>query len=133
MGSVPIGASATLTLLVTGEFAVDFLDHDDARVLATPFLIGYLEMAARNAAKDHLPDGHDTVGTHVDIRHLAATPLGMSATFHAEVTGVDGRRITYRVWAEDEDERIAEGTHERFIIDVARFGRKVITKARQSR
>jgi predicted thioesterase len=122
-----------LKLLVTGEFAIDFLDHNDARVLATPFLIGYLEMAARNAVRDHLEEGFDTVGTHVDIRHLAATPLGMSVTFHAEVTGMDKRRIIYRVWAEDEDEMVAEGVHERFIIDIGRFGEKVIAKARRKR
>ncbi len=129
MASVPIGARGKLTLLVTGEFAVDFLGNDAARVLATPFLIAYLEMASRNASKDHLDDGLDTIGTHVDVRHLAATPLGMSVTFHAEVTAVADRRITYRVWAEDEDAKSAEGVHERYIINVDRFGKRVIAKA----
>jgi predicted thioesterase len=130
MARIPAGAKAELKLLVTGEFAVDFLDNDDARVLATPFLIGYLEMTSRNAVKDFLEPGYDTVGTHVDVKHLAATPLGMSVSFHAEVTGVDERRIQYRVWAEDEVETIAEGTHERFIINVDRFADRVIAKAR---
>lgn len=129
MGSVPIGARGKLTLLVTGEFAVDFLENDAARVLATPFLIAYMEMAARDAARDHLDEGLDTVGTHVDVRHLAATPLGMSCTFHAEVTGVEERRITYRIWAEDDDEKVAEGVHERYIINVERFGKRVLAKA----
>ncbi len=133
MVSVPIGAAGKLNLLVTGEFAVDFMGHDGARVLATPFLIGYLELAARNAVKDHLDDGLDTVGTHVDVRHLAPTPLGMSVTFHAEVTRVDNRRIVYRIWAEDEDEKVAEGVHERFVVDVGRFGEKVSAKARRNR
>lgn len=130
MTAVPTGARGQLQLLVTGEYAVDFMGNDAARVLATPFLIGYLEMAARNAVKDHLDPGYDTVGVHVDIRHLAATPLGMSVTFHAEVTGVTDRRISYRVWAEDERELVADGTHERFIVNVERFGQRVLAKAR---
>lgn len=130
MTAVPAGARGRLQFVVTGEYAVAFMANDSARVLATPFLIGYLEMAARNAVKDHLDAGYDTVGVHVDIRHLAATPLGMSVTFHAEVTGVADRRISYRVWAEDERELVAEGTHERFIVNVERFGQRVLAKAR---
>jgi predicted thioesterase len=127
---VPAGAAAELKLLVTGEYAVNFLGNDDARVLATPFLIGYLELAARDAVRDHLEPGYDTVGTRVDVRHLAATPLGMSVTFHAEVIGINERRVEYKVWAYDEKEKIAEGTHERFIINVERFGRRVLAKAK---
>jgi len=125
----PIGTTAELRLLVTGEYAVDFLGDDSTRVLATPFLIAYLELASRNAARDHLEPGYDTVGTHVDVRHLAATPLGMSVTFYSEITRVNDRRITYNVWAEDEKEKIAEGTHERFVINVGRFGQRVLAKA----
>ena len=129
MASIPVGTRAERTLLVTGELAVDFLGNDQARVLATPFLIGYLELTARDAVKGLLGEGYDTVGTHVDLRHLAATPLGMAFTCHAEVTGVDGRRIRYRVWAEDETEKVAEGTHERYIIQVATFAQRVTEKA----
>ena len=131
MADIPIGTRGDVTLLVTGEVAVDFLGNDAARVLGTPFLIASLEMAARNAVKDLLEDGYDTVGTRIDIRHLAATPLGMSATFHAEVTAVKGRRITYKIWAVDEKEKIAEGVHERFIVNVESFGRRVEAKAKQ--
>ena len=132
MAQIPIGARAELHLLVTGEYAVDFLGDDAARVLATPFLIGHLELAARDAVKPHLDEGLDTVGTLVDLRHLAATPLGMSVTCHAEVTAVDGRKVMFRVWAEDEQETVAEGTHERFIIDVRRFAERVRAKARRA-
>ncbi len=131
MAQIPIGARAQLHLLVTGEYAVDFLGNDAARVLATPFLIGHLELAARDAVKPHLEEGLDTVGTHVDLRHLAATPLGMSVACHAEVTGVEGRRIRFRIWAEDEQETVAEGTHERYVIDVERFAERVTAKARR--
>lgn len=116
-------------MLVTGEVAIDFLGDEDARVLATPHLIGQLEMTARNLVKPMLGEGSDTVGTHVDVKHLAATPVGMAVRFEAEILGVDGRKITFRVGAYDEKEKIAEGTHERVVIDVARFSARVKAKA----
>ncbi len=131
MASIPIGARGELKLLVTGEVAIDFLGNDAARVLGTPFLIAHLEMASRNAVKDHLGQGYDTVGTRIDIRHLAPTPIGMSVTFHSEVTAVDDRRITFKVWADDETEKIAEGTHERFVVNVERFAQRVQAKGRR--
>ncbi|MCP5118357.1 MAG: thioesterase family protein [bacterium] len=128
MADVQIGASAERTLLVTGEVAISFLGDESARVLATPFLIAQLELTARDAILPFVEDGRDSVGTRVDVKHLAATPVGMSVTFHAEVTGVDRRRVTFRVWAEDEREKISEGTHERFVIDVERFGARLKAK-----
>jgi predicted thioesterase len=130
MAQIPIGARGQLKLLVTSEVAVDFLGQESARVLGTPHLISGLEMAARNTIKEHLDPGSDTVGTRVDIRHLAATPIGMSVTFGAEVVAVEDRRVSCKVWAYDEKEKIAEGTHERFIINVERFGARVQAKAR---
>ena len=130
MQTVPAGAAAQRQLLVTAEVAIDFLGDEDARVLGTPYLIGLLELTARQAAQPYLDPGEDTVGTHVDVRHLAATPLGMSVTFHAEVTGSDGRKLRFRVWAEDEREMVAEGTHERFVVNVERFAARVRDKAR---
>lgn len=130
MATVPVGAQARRSILVTSQLAVDFLGSEDSRVFGTPYLIGNLELTARDAIQPFLEPGFDTVGTHVDVKHLAATPLGMSVTFHAEVTGVDRRRVNCRVWAEDERERIAEGTHERFVINVERFGARVQAKAR---
>ncbi len=132
MAQIPVGARARLHLLVTGEFAIDFLGNDAARVLATPFLIGHLELAARDAVKEYLEEGFDTVGTHVELRHLAAVPLGMAVTCYAEVTGVEDRRVRFRVWAEDEQEKVAEGTHERFIINVERFAARVVAKAQRA-
>lgn len=129
MATIPIGAKGEHTLLVTSELAIDFLGTEGARVLATPQLIGNLEMAARNAIKPHLEEGFDTVGAQVNIRHLAATPMGMAATFRAEVLAVDDRRVTCRVEAFDEQEKVAEGTHERFIVNVARFASRVQAKA----
>lgn len=129
MAQVPIGAKGEHKMLVTSEVAIDFLGMENARVLGTPYLIGFLEMTARNAIKPHLEEGYDTVGTHVDVRHLAATPMGMQVRFHAEVISVDDRRVRCKVEAFDEKEKIAEGTHERFIINVARFATRLVAKA----
>ncbi len=114
--------------LVTGEIAIDFLGQEDARVLGTPWLIMLLEMTARNSVKPFLEPGHDTVGTDVSVKHLAATPLGMQVTFQSEVLEVDGKRIRFRVEAFDEREKIAEGTHERFIVNIARFATRLAVK-----
>ncbi len=128
MPDIPVGASSESTLLVSERFAISFLGNDAARVLATPFLIMQLEITARDTAKPHLLDGQDTVGTQVNVSHLAATPIGMTARFRAEIIGVDGRRITFRVEAWDEKEKIAEGTHERAVIDIAKFAARVLAK-----
>ena len=128
MAEIRIGASGESKLLVTSEFAISFLGLEDARVLATPWLIAHLEMVSRDTIKPFLSDGEDSVGTQVNVAHLAATPMGMSAAFHAEVTAVNGQRVTFRVEAFDEKEKIAEGTHERFIVDIARFARRLKEK-----
>jgi len=125
----PVGAQREENLLVTGEVAINFLGLEEARVLSTPHLIGFLEMTARNLIKEHLAPGLDSVGTHVDVKHLAATPIGMHVRLRAEVIGVDDRRVTCAVEAWDEREKVGEGTHERFIIDVVRFAAQVQGKA----
>jgi fluoroacetyl-CoA thioesterase len=99
------------------------------RVLATPVMVSLMEEAALNAVEGLLPQGHQTVGTRLDITHVAATPVGLRVIARAELTRVEGRRLTFRVWADDETERIGEGTHERIIVDVARFDRRAQEKA----
>ena len=74
--------------------------------------------------------GHDTVGTHVNVAHLAAAPIGMTVTFTAEVIRVDGRRVEFKVEAFDEKEKIGEGTHERAIINIAKFAARLAEKSR---
>jgi fluoroacetyl-CoA thioesterase len=129
MAEIPIGARGEHKLLVTTEVAVDFLGLDTARVLSTPHLVGFLEMTARNAVKPLLGPDEDTVGTHVNVSHLAATPIGMQVTFRADVISVNGQRVNFRVEAFDEKEKIAEGTHERFIVNVPRFAARLQAKA----
>jgi predicted thioesterase len=126
---IPIGAKGEQKLLVTNEVAIDFLGPETARVLSTPHLIWYLEVTCQQAIKPLLEEGHDSVGTEVHVRHLAATPVGMQVTFTAEVTAVEDRRVRFRVAARDERETIAEGTHERHVVNVARFAARVQTKS----
>ncbi len=129
MIDIPIGTTHESTVLVTDENAVSFLGVEGARVLGTPHMIGYLEMTARDSVKPFLDDGYDTVGARVDVRHLAATPIGMQVTFRSEVTGVEDRRLHFKVEAFDQKEKIGEGTHERAIINVARFAARLRSKS----
>ena len=91
-------------------------------------MIGYMERTCRLAVLPLLDSGYDTVGTRVNVSHLAAAPVGAVVTFTAEVTGVNDRRILFRVEARDETEKIGEGTHERTIINVARFASRLASK-----
>jgi predicted thioesterase len=128
VANIPIGTNGESSIVVSDETAVSFLGLDSARVLGTPFLIFHLEMTARNSVKPFLDAGFDTVGARVDMRHLAATPMGMRVTFRSELTGIEDRRLFFRAEAFDEKEKISEGTHERAIIQVAKFASRVAAK-----
>jgi len=132
MSDIQNGIKGEEKLLVTTEVAIDFLGLPDARVLSTPNLIQHLEITARNSIMPHLDQGHDSVGTHVNVAHLAAAPMGCVVTFRSEVIKVDGRRVTFQVEASNNHEKIAEGTHERAIVDIARFAAKVREKLTRS-
>jgi predicted thioesterase len=131
MATIPIGTKGEQKLLVTSEVAINFLGMEGARVLSTPHMIGFMERTCRDTVLPLLDPGYDTVGTHVNVAHLAAAPLGMSVTFSAEVTGVAERRVQFRVEAWDEKEKIGEGTHERTIINVAKFATKLAAKKQE--
>src|SRR5215510_9764156 len=129
MRPIPLGAKGTYTLRVTpADLANQFKDAILPPVFATPMMIRAMENAALNAIRDYLEPGESAVGTAVDVRHLAATPVGHAVTAQAEVTGVDGRRISFRVSARDETEEIGRGTHERMVIDVSRLARRLAAK-----
>ena len=128
MANIPVGLKGEKMVLVTNENAIDFLGLEGARVLSTPHMIGYMERTCRDAVLPLLDPGHDTVGTQVNVWHLAAAPLGMAVTFQAEVTGVQDRRIQFRVEAFDEREKIGEGTHERAIVNIAKFASRLAVK-----
>jgi predicted thioesterase len=128
MPDIPIGAKGERKLLVTHECAITFLGMEGPRVLSTPHMIGHMELTSRDVVLPLLDAGFDTVGTHVDVYHLAAAPVGAVVTFTAEVVAVDGRHIQFRVEAWDETERIGEGTHERAVINVAKFATRLAEK-----
>jgi fluoroacetyl-CoA thioesterase len=90
-------------------------------VFSTPSLIALMERAARDAVETLLDAGQITVGVHVDVRHLAATPLGAEVVARAELVEIDSRRLVFHVEAFDPQEKIGEGTHERAIVDPDRL------------
>jgi fluoroacetyl-CoA thioesterase len=101
-------------------------------VLATPIMVNLMEAAALQAVERFMPPGHQTVGTHLDVRHFAATPVGLRVRASAELVKVEGRVLTLRIHAEDEREKIGEGVHERLIINVGRFDLRMQKKLGKS-
>lgn len=99
------------------------------KVLSTPRVIGWMESTAHAVVVDQVKEGQTTVGTMVNIKHLAATPVGMQVKTRAELLEVDGRRLRFHVEAWDAVEKIAEGEHERFIIDCDRFTARLEQKS----
>jgi fluoroacetyl-CoA thioesterase len=128
MANIPVGTRGEQVRLVTTENAISFLGMEGARVLSTPHMIGLMEWTCRETIFPLLDAGYDTVGTHVNVAHLAAAPMGATVTFTAEVLSVTDRRVLFRVEASDEKERIGEGTHERAIINVAKFATRMAEK-----
>ena len=131
MQPIPVGAKGSYRLLVMpAHLANQFKDISLPQVFATPMMVTIMENAALNAVRDYLDPGESCVGTVVNIRHLAATPVGHWVTAEAEVTKVDGRRIEFTVTAKDEMETIGTGTHERMVVDMARIDARLATKKR---
>jgi fluoroacetyl-CoA thioesterase len=97
-------------------------------VLATPVMINVIEAAALAAVEHLLPPGHQSLGIHLDVRHFAATPIGMHVEATAELTAVDGRTLSFKVEARDDKEPIGGGTHERVVVNVARFDERIHRK-----
>jgi fluoroacetyl-CoA thioesterase len=122
MKEIPTGARGAYTLRVEPRhLANSFKDSVLPPVFSTPYLVLIMENAALNAIKQYLQPGESAVGTHVDVRHLVATPVGREVTGHAEVIRTEGRRIEFRIWAKDGAEDIGSGTHERAVVDVTRL------------
>ncbi len=128
MHNIAIGTKAEKRVLVTAENAISFLGAEGPRVLATPNMIGLMERACRDTVLPQLETGYDTVGTHVNVFHLAAAPIGATVNITAEITEVVERRVKFRVEAWDAKEKIGEGTHERAIINVAKFAARMAEK-----
>lgn len=123
------GATAEVTTTVTAERTADAMGNPGVKVFATPFVIGLLENASAAVIHPRLPTGAGTVGTMVEMRHLAATPIGMTVRAKATLLETDGRRFLFAVEAWDAKEKIAEGRHERFVVpDMKKFLERAMKK-----
>lgn len=123
------GQTAEVKRVVTRELTADVLGNPGVTVLATPFVLTLLENAAHAVMAPHVPPGGATVGTRVDMKHLAATPLGMTVRAKAVLLETDGRRCVFEVEAWDEVDKIAEGRHERVVVpNLAKFLERTMNK-----
>lgn len=122
------GDSSEVSMVVAAHHLASAIGSGAAAVFSTPMLAALCEEAARGVVEPSLPAGQQTVGTRVDVRHLAATPPGMRVTARAELREVSGRRLRFWVEVFDEVEKIGECDHERFIIDSARFEARLAEK-----
>ena len=120
-GKILPGLTGTAEIVVGTRDTAPHVGSGKIGVLATPILVNLMEAAALQAVERFMPPGHQTVGTHLDVKHFAATPVGLRVIAHAELVKVEGRTLTFRIRAEDEREPIGEGFHERLIINVERF------------
>jgi fluoroacetyl-CoA thioesterase len=122
MKPIPTGAQGQYVHRVeSSHLANRFKDSILPPVFSTPYLVLIMENAALNAIRGYLEEDESAVGTRVDVRHLVATPAGREVVGHAEVTGTDGRKILFRVWAMDGQEEIGNGIHERTVVSIPRI------------
>jgi predicted thioesterase len=122
------GLTGTADLVVAAEHTAPRVGSGQIAVLATPVMINLMEAAALAAVEHLLPKGHQSLGIHLDVRHFAATPVGLRVAAAAAVVAVEGRTITFRVEARDEREVVGEGTHARVVVNVGRFDQRVRKK-----
>jgi fluoroacetyl-CoA thioesterase len=115
------GLVGEVTRIVTGADLASAIGSGRLDVFGTPAMLGLIELAAVNAVDHRLPEGSTTVGTRLDVRHLAPSPPGIEVRARAELVQVEGRKLTFQVAAFDRVEQIGEGTHERAIVDAARL------------
>lgn len=125
---IPLGVRGEQTIVVGDEHTAPRVGSGSIHVLATPVIINMFEAAALAACEHLLPPGHQSLGTHLDVSHVAATPVGMRATASAAVVAIEGRTIRFRLEARDERDLIGEGTHERVVVNVAKFDLRVQEK-----
>jgi predicted thioesterase len=122
------GLTKTARIDVDDSRTISFMG-DEGKVYATPELAWDIEMTCRNLLLEHIDDGQDSVGTHVEISHIAATPMGMWVEITVTVSSVDGRAVNFEISARDPVEQICRGSHKRFIVDVAKTIERLKKKA----
>jgi predicted thioesterase len=128
LSALRTGLKGSADLLVAVEHTAPRVGSGRVPVLATPVMINVIEAAALAAVEHLLPAGHQSLGIHLDVRHFAATPVGMRIWATSELIGVEGRTLSFRVEARDEKEPIGDGWHERVVVNVARFDQRVQRK-----
>ena len=126
--NLKVGQLGSAELLVGAEHTAPRVGSGRVAVLATPVMINLIEAAALCCVEDHLPIGHQSLGIHLDVRHFAATPVGMRLTATAELTAIEGRTLSFRVEARDEREVVGDGTHQRVVVNVTKFDERVQKK-----
>lgn len=131
MENLSIGMTGRAEMVVGTRDTAPRVGSGKIEVLATPVMISLIEEAALDAVEAALPEGMQSLGTHLDVSHVAATPTGMRVRATAELIEVDGRTLRFRVRAEDEMDLIGEGTHARVVVTAARFSERVAAKARK--
>src|SRR6266850_7509137 len=132
MREIPLATKGTFSLRVKPEHLANrFKDPMLPQVLATPVMVLMMENAALNAIRPYLDPGESAVGTAIDVRHLAATPVGHEVRAEAEVVNVEGKRIEFKVSARDETEQIGSGTHQRMVIDLRSFDERLAKKSKR--
>lgn len=131
LGALQPGLRATVSIIVAAEHTAPHVGSGIVPVLATPVMVNLMEAAALKAVERFLPAGQQSVGTVLNVRHFAATPIGIEVTAEAELARVDGRTLIFRVAARDAKEPIGEGTHERIVIGLGRFDQRMQEKAAQ--
>ena len=133
LAKITPGLTGTAEIIVGPEHTAPFVGSGRIAVLATPVMINVIEAAALAAVEHLLPAGHQSLGIHLDVSHVAATPVGLRVTATAEVQRVEGRTVIFRVEARDEFETIGGGTHQRVVVSVERFDERVQHKVRGAR
>jgi fluoroacetyl-CoA thioesterase len=126
------GLEGHAELLVGEEHTAPRIGSGRVHVLATPVMINLMEAAALDAAENLIPAGHQSLGTRLDVRHIAATPVGMRVRATARLRSVEGRTLEFRVEAHDEKDLIGDGSHQRLVVNVARFDQRVQAKLARS-
>ena len=131
LSSIRAGAKGEASLVVGEEHTAPRVGSGAVHVLATPVMINLFEAAALSAVEHLLPAGHQSLGTVLNVRHIAATPVGMRVVATATVEKAEGRTLHFRLEARDERDLIGDGTHERVVVNVAKFDARVQAKLKK--
>lgn len=129
LSKLRVGLTGSASALVTEQRLATAVGSGDAPVFASPMLVAVMEAAAVDCVEAQLPEGHQSLGMHLDVTHSAPTPIGLTVTATATLKAIDGRKLTFEVIAEDGVERIGSGLHTRVVVDTARFMARLAAKS----